>query len=253
MKFEFEGQEIEVRNPTTRDHLESRLFSGGIFKKAAEQENPPPPREKLSSHLTKLGIWDKSKQERLDEISKELDEGEKQLSRGAVTKDGEPFSKQDAKDLAIKMLKLRREWYSIAVELHQYNHYSLEGIVEEANMNFLVYCCSYKNGERLYSSYEDYVSKQNSELAYKCMEQLQKNLNGDRPREDEPEEKFLKKYGFMNEKGFFIVDGKLTDINGKFVNEEGKYVDEHGNLVNFGGERVDAEGNPIIEFVEFSD
>lgn len=251
---ETENIEVEVRQPTQQDLIDARLFSGGIFKKALEQDNPPPPRDKLSEYLKKLGMWDDSKDKRFKELTNKIAEGERQLARGAIDKDGNKVTKEFVKNLAIDMRKWRNEQLSLIAQLRTHDYLTIEGIVEDANFNFLVSRCSYKNGERLYKDYYDYIERQNSEEAFECASRLSKLLYGDNFEKDNPEIKFLQKYNFMDEEMHYVdKDGNLVDENGRRIDKKGRYINEQGQLIDINGNLVDEDGNPIETFVEFDE
>jgi hypothetical protein len=69
-----------------------------------------------------------------------------------------------------------------------------------------------------------------------------------------PENKFLKKYKFVDEK-LRLVDkkGRLIDNEGRLIDESGRYVDENGSFVDKFGNKVDADGDYIVEQQPFLD
>jgi hypothetical protein len=69
-----------------------------------------------------------------------------------------------------------------------------------------------------------------------------------------PENKFLKKYKFVDDKLRYInKNNQLTDRDGRLVDEQGRFIDKAGNFVDKYGNRVDSEGEYIAEFKPFLD
>ena len=69
-----------------------------------------------------------------------------------------------------------------------------------------------------------------------------------------PENKFLKKYKFVDDKLRFIdKKGRLIDSEGRLIDESGRFIDENGNFVDKYGNKVDAEGDYVVEPEPFLD
>ena len=90
------------------------------------------------------------------------------------------------------------------------------------------------------------VGAQNlAKFMYEFDDDFEKNL---------PENKFLLKYGFINDDLRPInKDGKLIDWEGRLIDEEGRYLDNDGNYVDIDGNPVTEEGEPVVEFSPFLD
>lgn len=69
-----------------------------------------------------------------------------------------------------------------------------------------------------------------------------------------PENKFLKKYKFIDQK-LRLIDkkGRLIDSEGRLIDESGRYVDDNGSFVDKFGNKVDADGDYIVEQQPFLD
>jgi hypothetical protein len=103
---------------------------------------------------------------------------------------------------------------------------------------------------------EDYLNRANEEAAVLGAQNLAAMLYGlDNDYENNlPENKFLKKYKFIDDKLRFIdKKGRLTDNEGRLVDENGRFIDESGNFVDKFGNRVDKEGEYIVETKPFLD
>jgi hypothetical protein len=69
-----------------------------------------------------------------------------------------------------------------------------------------------------------------------------------------PENKFLHKYKFVDEK-LRLIDkqGRLIDAEGRLIDDNGRYIDEQGNYVDKFGNKVDKDGEYVVETEPFLD
>jgi hypothetical protein len=114
---------------------------------------------------------------------------------------------------------------------------------------------------------EDYINRATDPIAIVGAQNLANMMYGlDSNYESNlPENKFLKKYKFVDDKLRLIdnkgrlvdEEGRLIDENNRFINEAGQYVDKFGSVVDVDGNYVvdfkpflDDDGNPIQEEVK---
>lgn len=178
-------------------------------------------------------------------------DGEKRLAKGG-------FGINEAKDLAIKMKVTRDEIRDLISVRTSLDNHSAEGQADNARFNYLVSVCVVYNDtkEPCFKNMEDYLNRSTEQVAILGAQNLANMLYGlDNDYESNlPENKFLKKYRFVDEKLRFIdKKGRLIDADGKLVDENGRYIDESGNYVDKFGNRVDAEGDYIVETQPFLD
>jgi hypothetical protein len=184
-------------------------------------------------------------------ILKELLEGEKKLAKGG-------FSLNEAKDLAVKMKGVRddiRDLISVRTSL---DNHSAEGQADNARFNYLVSVCVVYNDTKqpYFKNLEDYLNKSTDQVAILGAQNLANMLYGlDNDYESNlPENKFLKKYRFIDDK-LRLIDkkGRLIDGEGRLVDERGRFIDEEGGFVDKFGNRVDADGEYVVEQQPFLD
>jgi hypothetical protein len=201
--------------------------------------------------LEEQGLWNKDKQNKYNTLQQELVEGEKRLAKGG-------FSLTEAKKLAIKMRNIRldiRDLISVRTSL---DNHSAEGQADNARFNYLVSACVvYKENDKPYfKDLADYMDRQDDPVALEGAQKLANMIYGlDNDFEKNlPENKFLKKYKFVNEDLRFIdKQGRTVDSEGRLVDENGRYIDEQGNFVDKDGNRVDAEGEFVVDAQPFLD
>lgn len=242
-------KEFLVKSPTLDNQREAQKVYNQAFTDAIKSKSVV--RAKLDELLEDQGLWNDEKQAKFTLLQKELLEGEKRLAKGG-------FSVNEAKDLAIKMKKIRddiRDLISVRTSL---DNHSAEGQADNARFNYLVSVCVVYNDTKqpYFNSLEDYLNRSTESVALMAAQNLANMLYGlDNDYESNlPENKFLKKYKFVDEK-LRLVDkkGRLIDSEGRLIDESGRFVDENGNFVDKFGNRVDADGEYIVEQQPFLD
>lgn len=251
-------QEFLVRSPSLADQRESQKVYNQAFSDAVKSGCIV--RARLDDLLKDQGLWDDQKQIKFNTLQQELLDNEKVLAKGGI-------SLKAAKQTAVQMKDLRedlRELISVRTNL---DNHTAEGQADNARFNYLISSCLvyYDNKDKKYfKDYSEYLSRASEPIAIKAAQILANMLYGlDNDYEKKlPENKFLVKYKFVdeklrliNDKGSLVdLEGRLVDQNGRFINEEGKYVDKTGNLVDENGDYVlefkpftDDSGNPILE------
>jgi len=110
--------------------------------------------------------------------------------------------------------------------------------------------------EPYFKDMEDYLNRSTEEVSALAAQNLANMLYGlDNDYEiNLPENKFLKKYKFIDEK-LRLVDkkGRLIDSEGRLVNENGRFINEEGKFVDKSGNLVDDEGDYIVDSQPFLD
>jgi hypothetical protein len=242
-------KEFLVKSPTLENQREAQKVYNQAFTDAIKSKSVV--RAKLDELLEDQGLWNDEKQAKFTLLQKELLEGEKKLAKGG-------FSLNEAKDLAIKMKKIRddiRDLISVRTSL---DNHSAEGQADNARFNYLVSVCVVYNDTKqpYFNSMEDYLNRSTESVALLAAQNLANMLYGlDNDYESNlPENKFLKKYKFVDEK-LRLVDkkGRLIDGEGRLIDESGRYVDDNGNFVDKFGNRVDSEGDYIVDQQPFLD
>jgi hypothetical protein len=242
-------KELMVRSPSINDQREAQKVYNQAFTDAIKSKCVV--RAKMDDLLEDQGLWNQDKQAKFAELQEELLESERQLARGGI-----PV--KQARELAIKMKEYRDEIRSLISVKTSLDNHSAEGQADNSRFNYLVSACLVYNDtkEPYFKNMEDYLNRANEEAAVIGAQNLAAMLYGlDNDYEGSlPENKFLKKYKFVDEKLRFIdKKGRLTDSQGRLVDESGRFIDEEGNFVDKFGNRVDKEGDYIVETKPFLD
>lgn len=250
-KVTINGEEktLMVRTPTLHDQREAQKVYNQAFTDAIKSKSVV--RAKMDDLLEDQGLWNAEKQAEYTSLQQELLDGERRLAKGG-------FSLSEAKKLAIKMRDVRnkiRELISVRTSL---DNHSAEGQADNARFNYLVsVCVVYKDSDKQYfASLEDYMNRIDDPVALSGAQKLANMIYGldNNFEKNLPENKFLKKYKFVNDDLRFIdKQGRTIDSEGRLVDKDGRYINEAGEYVDKDGNRVDADGEYLVEAQPFLD
>lgn len=245
-----------LKKPSAKDYQEAKLYSNKIAAEITQQrtkEGKPAfiLRSQVTNLLVEMGLWDEKIQKELVDVTNQIIDGEKKLSMGGAA----GLTKKQGKELALNIATLRTKQFTILAKSREMDSLTLEAQIENANFDHLVANCLLdEEGNRVFKNVDDYRENGSAAWITEAAGKLANILYGleeDRIK-DLPENKFLIKYGFVNDKL------ELVDKEGKLVDDDGRRIDAEGYLLNEAGERVDADGNkldkdgrPIVEFQEF--
>jgi hypothetical protein len=242
-------KEFLVRSPSLNDQREAQKVYNQAFTDAVKSKSVV--RAKLDDLLQDQGLWNEEKQAKFTGLQRELLEGEKKLAKGG-------FSLNEAKDLAVKMRRIREDIRDLISVRTSLDNHSAEGQADNARFNYLVSACLVYNDTKqtYFLNMEDYLNRAGEQIATLAAQNLANMLYGlDNDYESTlPENKFLKKYRFVDEK-LRLIDkkGRFIDSEGRLIDEAGRYIDDSGNFVDKFGNRVDAQGEYVVESKPFLD
>lgn len=250
-KVDIDGVEKEfvARSPSINDQREGQKVYNQAFTDAIKSKSVV--RARLDDLLKDQGLWDDEKQAKFSNLQREILEGEKRLAKGG-------FSLNEAKDLAVKMKTLRDEIRDLISVRTSLDNHSAEGQADNARFNYLVSVCILDNETKqpYFKDLEDYLAKSTDPVAISGAQTLANMLYGlDNDYESNlPENKFLKKYKFVDDK-LRLIDkkGRLIDEDGRLVDEEGRFIDEQGNYIDRYGNKLSKEGDYIVDPEPFLD
>jgi hypothetical protein len=241
--------ELTVRTPSLQDQREGQKVYNQAFTDAIKSKSVV--RAKLDDLLQEQGLWNDEKQAKFTALQKELLEGEKRLAKGG-------FGIKEAKSLALKMRNVRDEIRDLISVRTSLDNHSAEGQADNARFNYLVsVCVVYKDTDEPYfKSLEEYLNSADNPVAMLGAQTLATMVYGldNNFEKTLPENKFLQKYKFVDEK-LRLIDkqGRLIDAENRLIDEKGRYIDDQGNYVDKFGNKVDKDGEYLIDSEPFLD
>jgi hypothetical protein len=252
-------ENMKVIKPTGKQLTQAKLERNKTFARLIKSKDLLL-RDEVSRVAKERGVWSDEKQLELDELRDVIIKGEAQLARGGRTLSGKAFSRTEAKELALEMMKARGDYFKLNMALSQFDQYTCESEADQAEFEYLCSVCILDDEDKLvFTSLDNYRERSDEEEVEKAAKELAKLIRNYDDEYDEnwydklPEVSFLLRYKFVNKEYKLINEaGQLITEDGKIINEEGQLINESGELVNDFGERVDSDGN-ILDFVEFAD
>lgn len=242
-------KKLAALRPNYKTKQRATLVYNKAFREAVEAGSIV--RQKLDSVLRKQDLWDDDKEAQYKELRARLLENERKLAKGGI-------KLAEAEKLAKQMVQDRADFRELNRDRNELDQKTAEAHADNAHFNYLVSACTVdaETGKPYFASYEEYEESDDPVAAHaaNALGTLLYDLDDDYQKKL-PENRFLLKYGFMNDDMRFIrkSDGKLVDIEGRLVNEKGQLVNEEGQLVDTEGNLIDEEGEYIVDFEPFLD
>jgi hypothetical protein len=237
--------QLAVLRPTHKVQQQAQLVYNRAFREAvkpADGKSGAIVRGALDAILRDQKLWDDAKSKRYEELAGALLEGEKKLAKGRI-------KVAEARAIAIQMRRDRYELQQLLASRNELDLNTAEAQAENARFNYLVSACTVyaDTGKPYWQSEDEYLGSAEDEVAGKAaslLGSLLYNLEDDFAKKL-PENSFLLKYGYVNQK-LHLVDKK-----GRTIDAEGRLVDEKGRLINEQGELIDRDGNLLTESGEY--
>jgi hypothetical protein len=207
-------------------------------------------RAKIDSYLREQNLWDDAKQAERMRLDKIVTEGRDKLERGGI-------KLSEAKKIALDMRAARMDLVRLISEFTAHDNNTVEGLADNSRFDYLVSVCTVYNdtGDPYFLSFDDYQNRATEDAAVEAANHLSGLIYGINMDFESklPENEFLRKQGFTDEKGRLInKDGKWVDEEGRLIDEEGYYVDKDGNRCTIDGQPV-KDGKVVQEFSPFLD
>ena len=249
VKIEDKDVKFLVRSPSFKNQREAQKVYNTAFTDAIKSDAVV--RAKMEDVLREQGIWNDEKEKELTELQNEIIKAERVLAQGGI-------SLKKAKSIALEMKETRDKIRELLMDRNSLDNNSAEGQADNTRFNYLVTVCTvYKDTEKPYfKDMDDYLEKNTDPVAVKAAQVLANMLYGlsEDYEQDLAENKFLKKYKFIDEKLRLINNkGQLVDEENRLIDENGRFINEKGEYVDKFGFRIDFDGNYVVEFSPFLD
>ena len=246
--FSVNDLELAIVKPTQSQLTEANMKYNVAFNEAVKSKAPL--RDKVDDILREQGLWGDDRQLKFDNLHKKILDAELRTQKGGKV--------SELRQLALNVIKWRDELIDLASVKNKLDGITVEGIAENARLNYLFTIClvNNENGKPFFATYEDYLNYNNENVVNESMKNFYTFILGvdTTTIEDTFEKKFLKRFKFMNEKGQLLKDGKLVDNNGRLVNDKGQWINENNETVDLNGNPIDPEtGEFKVECVGFYD
>ena len=203
-------------------------------------------RDQLEGELRKRKLWNDDRENQYQTLRRQVLDGEYKLQKGGVRL-------SQARGIALDMSEERDEMVSLLSSRTDLDSNTCEGKADAARFNFLFSCCLvYDDTEEPYfpNKLDDYLLKQDDPVAIAGATEFYYLIsNSDSVDNRLPENKFLKKFKFVDEKL------RLIDKDGRLINKDGNHIDEDNNFIKWNPDgtctKVDTVGRAVNESGDF--
>ena len=211
-------------------------------------------KQELDQFMKEKGIWSEGKEKEQEELVQAISDIEKELYLGGGK--GKSLKLSEAKEKALEMRRTRASLRELLSEKISLESNTAESLSENAKFDYMVAGCTFhEDGQKVYSSLEDYEQRSDDDIAFMAastLAELLYSVNKDF-EEKLPENRFLKKFNMVNEDLSLVnADGVTVDTKGNRIDDEGRYLDRDGNRIDIDGNPLDEDGNyiPQLEYVD---
>lgn len=221
--FTVNDVEYAVRLPSLEEIREADEIQNQVFNKELQKPHCIL-REELDTILRAKKKWNDEMQMEYETLAKEIVDAELVLERGGI-------KLSDAKRIALEMRDKRQRMIDMLSSRTNLDSNTCEGRAANARFNFLyATCLVYNSDGKPYfpNGVRDYLIRQNDPVAIRgATEFYYLMTNTEDSDSDLPENKFLKKFKF--------VDDKLrpVDKEGRLIDKDGRHIDENGNYIKW--------------------
>lgn len=122
-------QEFLIKTPSLADQREAQKVYNQAFSDAVKSGCIV--RARLDDLLKEQGLWDDQKQIKFNTLQQQILDGEKSLSKGGI-------SLKSAKEIAIKIKRLREEMRDLISVRTNLDNHTAEGQADNARFNYLI-------------------------------------------------------------------------------------------------------------------
>lgn len=216
-----------------------------LIRKAANGKDSLLLKSQLDDYLEKIGVWTKE-----DKISIAAKQVELRSLESLLQKGGMKLS--EGRNIAVRMRQLRSDIFSLLSKRMQFDSVTIEAQADQYKfMHVLINTViDKKNDTLLFSSIDEYIKSEHCDYVREIAKNVAMMFFGyeEKDMEKLPENTWLKKYKFVNDKNRLInKNGKLVDTDGRLIDENGRYVNDNGDFVDANGSRVDEFGNLLVD------
>ena len=206
MKVTVDEKVYVVKKPGQKELSRAKLESNKVFKRSISSDEFFL-REELYNILRNRGFWNDEKENELNDLRKQIEEKEVILKKGGI-------ELQEAKEVALTLKLLRYKLLLLTAKEREFDELTVEAQSDNAYFDALVSECVFdEEGNKVYSSYQDYLGKKSEDYSYQCASALADIIYEFKNFEKTlPENSFLLEYGF--------IDDELQLIEEEVVEEE---------------------------------
>ena len=251
--FDVDGKKYAVRVPTVDEIRGANEMRAKTFNEALSRGDLL--RDQLEGELRNRKLWNDQRENEYQTLRQEVLNGEFTLQKGGI-------KLSQARALAVEMGEKRNRMVNLLSSRTDLDSNTCEGRADAARFNYLfASCLVYDDTEAQYfpKGLDDYLVNQDDPVALAGASEFYYLISGSDSVDNKlPENKFLKKFKFVDSKGRFIdKEGRLIATDGKHIDEDGNYIkwneDGTSSKIDNLGRAVREDGDFAVEHSAFLD
>ena len=239
-EFTVEGKKYAVRVPQVQDIKEANEMRAKTFNTSLSRGDLL--RDQLEGELRKRKLWNDDREEEYQTLSRLTLDSEYRLQKGGV-------KLSQARAIALEMTANRNKMVELMSSRTDLDSNTCEGKADASRFNFLFSCClvyDEDDGDHkvddLYfpNKLDDYLTQQEDPVAAAGATEFYYLVSGSDSLDAKlPENKFLKKFNFIDKKL------RLIDKEGRLINKDGKHIDTDGNFIKWNADGTSTTVDPV--------
>jgi len=235
----YEEKQFAVIRPNIQLQTEANKLREKVWNEAFQEGNLL--RRQLDDELKNRKLWNTQLQAEYDELQFEVIQNTLKLEQGGI-------KLSEARAIAIDTSKKRQQMVEMLVARSELDNHTCEGQADNTKFNFLFANCLVYNdtGEKVYpGGLDEYLSQTETDYAEKGATEFYYLMSDSESLDEQlPENRFLKKYEFIDNNSRFIERG-----TGRLITEDGRYIDEEGYYIAYNSDgstyRVTIDGEKV--------
>jgi len=235
----YEEKQFAVIRPNIQLQTEANKLREKVWNEAFQEGNLL--RRQLDDELKNRKLWNTQLQAEYDELQFEVIQNTLKLEQGGI-------KLSEARAIAIDTSKKRQQMVEMLVARSELDNHTCEGQADNTKFNFLFANCLVYNdtGEKVYpGGLDEYLSQTETDYAEKGATEFYYLMSDSESLDEQlPENRFLKKYEFIDNNSRFIERG-----TGRLITEDGRYIDEEGYYIAYNNDgstyRVTIDGEKV--------
>tara|TARA_R100000306_G_C4376671_1_gene142216 strand:- start:899 stop:1888 length:990 start_codon:yes stop_codon:yes gene_type:complete len=239
-EFTVEGKKYAVRVPQVQDIKEANEMRAKTFNTSLSRGDLL--RDQLEGELRKRKLWNDDREEEYQTLRRLTLDSEYRLQKGGV-------KLSQARAIALEMTANRNKMVELLSSRTDLDSNTCEGKADASRFNFLFSCClvyDEDDGDHkvddLYfpNKLDDYLTQQEDPVAAAGATEFYYLVSGSDSLDAKlPENKFLKKFNFIDKKL------RLIDKEGRLINKDGKHIDTDGNFIKWNADGTSTTVDPV--------
>lgn len=235
---------LETWEVTPKVQAESEIYANKAFQSAIKEGHILAC--EIDSILESRGFNFQNEEDQHVALDKEIREKIVTLKSGR--KGNQKLTKMEGRTLAIDIKKLRARVDSVGSARNDLYSKTAERVADVERWYYFIFgtIINPATNRTYFKSFEEFKEMQTEQIVRDAMVNFAK-IRDIKVELNNPEDKWLIKFGFMNDEGDLINEnGELVDTEFRRINDQGHFLNSTGARVDIYGNLLDADGSLLV-------